>query len=186
MATAFQIRHSVRLLKQGGVIAYPTEAVYGLGCDPRNEAAVLKILHMKQRSWRKGLILIAAHIGQLESYIAPLSEQQQTRLEQSWPGPVTWLVPISNHCPKLIRGKHSMVAVRVSAHSLSKSLCQAFQAPIVSTSANIASHSPCNNALQVQKIFGKHIDYCIPGKLGGRQHASEIRNLLTGEIIRPG
>src|SRR5690606_18310794 len=127
-------------LRSGGVIAYPTEAVWGLGCDPRNEAAVLRLLALKQREVDKGLILVGASEAQLTPYIdmLALDAAQRAAVLASWPGPHTWIVPASTQAPAWITGTHTGIAVRVSAHPTVIALCDAFGGALVSTSANRA------------------------------------------------
>src|SRR5512143_218632 len=136
--TPWQLREAVRVLHHGGLIAYPTEAVYGLGCDPRNADAVLRLLNLKQRPWQKGLILIAADLAQLDPYLLPLDEMMRARVVPTWPGPNTWLLPARVETPHWLRGEHDTLAVRVTAHPVAAALCRAFGGPIVSTSANLA------------------------------------------------
>ena len=95
----WQLRQTAHVIQQGGIIAYPTEAVFGLGCDPLNPDAVLRLIALKQRSIDKGLVLIASTIEQLEPFMAPLETKQQEKLEASWPGPATWLVPAKLETP---------------------------------------------------------------------------------------
>lgn len=174
------------MLHAGGLIAYPTEAVYGLGCDPMNYAAVERLLLLKQRPWQKGLILIAAAIEQLQPYIRPIVPKYQSRLDETWPGPNTWLVPASDACPQWIRGSHKTVAVRVTAHPLVIALCNTFGGAIVSTSANHAGKSPAKTPLRVLRDLGDEVDYRLHGKLGGVDRPTVIRDLVSGETIRAG
>lgn len=184
MATPFQIREAARALHAGGLIAYPTEAVYGLGCDPQNPFAVERLLQLKQRPWQKGLILIASSLEQLQPYIRPVEPRYQSKLSESWPGPNTWLIPASDGCPVWIRGNHSSVAVRVTAHALVRELCNAFGGALVSTSANHAGKSPAKSALRVLADLGAEVDYCLHGALGGYERPTVIRDLLSGDILR--
>ena len=184
MATPFQLRYAASILHRGGVIAYPTEAVYGFGCDPLNLNAVEQILTIKQRDWRKGMILIASDIDQLTPYIKPLTPELQSKVEATWPGPVTWLLPAQPEVPEWIRGIHSTIAVRVTAHPDTAALCRTAGMAIISTSANNAGEPPIKNALKIQKGFGDYIDYTLPGKLGVSEKPSQIINGITGEIIR--
>ncbi|MEW6646644.1 MAG: L-threonylcarbamoyladenylate synthase [Pseudomonadota bacterium] len=184
--TSFQLREAVRALRRGGLIAYPTEAVYGLGCDPRNADAVLSLLALKQRPMAKGMILVAADWTQLESYLLPLSEPLARQVHASWPGPVTWLLPAQPDVPIWLRGEHDSLAVRVSAHPLVQTLCQAFGGPIVSTSANPAGRRPARNALTVQRVFGGRVDCILHDPLGGLERPTEIRDGRTGRIVRAG
>ncbi|GAB4300716.1 MAG: L-threonylcarbamoyladenylate synthase [Thiohalomonadaceae bacterium] len=184
--TPFQLREAVRALRHGGVIAYPTEAVYGLGCDPRNAAAVLRLLALKQRPMAKGLILVATDYAQLEPYLSPLPEPLARQVRASWPGPVTWLLPAPADVPVWLRGDHDSLAVRVSAHPVVRALCAAFGGPIVSTSANPAGQQPARDPLTVQRVFGGHIDCILHAPLGGLERPTEIRDGRTGRIVRAG
>ncbi|MCK4586215.1 MAG: Sua5/YciO/YrdC/YwlC family protein, partial [Gammaproteobacteria bacterium] len=112
----WQLRQTARIIERGGIIAYPTEAVFGLGCDPINPDAVLRLLTLKRRPIGKGLVLIASNIEQLKPFMAPLDAKQQHTLEASWPGPVTWLVPAKQETPVWLKGHHDTIAVRVTDH----------------------------------------------------------------------
>ena len=174
------------LLRQGGVIAYPTEGVWGLGCDPHNEAAVLRLLALKQRDVAKGLILIASDEAQLAPFIetSPLSQAQLAQVRASWPGPNTWIVPASANAPHWITGAHNGIAVRVTAHPLVRALCDGFGGALVSTSANIASEpSPsCREDLDARIIAG--VDVIADGETLGRQQPSTIRDARSGSTLR--
>jgi L-threonylcarbamoyladenylate synthase len=170
-------------LKRGGIIAYPTEAVYGLGCDPSNEAAVLKLLALKQRDVSKGLLLIAADFQQIAPYLAPVTSSQLQAALDTWPGSFTWVFPATSYVPAWIRGNHDTVAVRVTAHPIAKQLCQLF-GPLVSTSANIQHQAPAMSAEQVQTIFPTGVDVIVPGELGGETKPTQIRDVVTGKVIR--
>ncbi len=184
MATPFQLRYAASIIHRGGVIAYPTEAVYGLGCDPLNEEAVRKILAIKQRDWRKGMILIASDLDQLTPYIEPLTPELQSKVEATWPGAVTWLLPAKPEVPEWIKGTHATIAVRVTAHPDTSALCKTAGMAIISTSANNAGEPPIRNPLKIQKGFGEFIDYILPGELGESEKPSQIINGITGEVIR--
>ena len=174
------------LLRQGGIIAYPTEGVWGLGCDPRNEAAVMRLLALKQRDVAKGLILIASDEAQLAPFIdlSPLTPAQLADVRASWPGPNTWVMPASTHAPHWITGTHDSIAVRVTAHPLVRALCDAFGGALVSTSGNIASEpSPsCREDLDARIIAG--VDVIADGETLGRQQPSTIRDARSGSTLR--
>lgn len=184
--TPWQLRQAVRVLHRGGLIAYPTEAVYGLGCDPLNADAVLRLLALKQRPWQKGLILIAADLAQLDPYLLPLDITMRERVTPTWPGPNTWLLPTRDDTPWWLRGEHDTLAVRVTAHPVASALCRAFGGPIVSTSANLAGKAPAISPLQVRNAFGDQIDYIVHAPLGGAERPTQIRDGRTGEIVRAG
>ncbi len=180
------VQQAVTHLRRGGVIAYPTEAVFGLGCDPRNRAAVQRILQIKRRPWHKGLILIAADFAQLRPYVLPLNDTQWTQVQATWPGPVTWLLPARPGISRLLCGRYTTLAVRVTAHQPTIELCRAFGGALVSTSANRSGRPPARTAQALRRQLGRDVDYLLPGRLGGGQRPSEIRDLATGHILRVG
>lgn len=172
--------------RAGGLIAYPTEAVWGLGCLPDNHQAVRRLLALKQRDAAKGLILIAASLEQLQPFMAPLTEAQTERLRSSWPGPITWLVPARDTVPDWLTGGRPSIAVRVSSHQPVIDLCLASGSALVSTSANLSGQTPARWLWQVKRRFGAAVDACLPGPLGGLRRPTEIRDLVTGALIRAG
>ncbi len=184
MATPFQLRYAASIIHRGGVIAYPTEAVFGFGCDPLNQDAVAKILSIKQRDWRKGLILIASDFDQIVPYVKPLDSELQLKVEATWPGAVTWLLPAKEDVPAWIKGDHQTIAVRVTAHPVTAALCKTVGMAIISTSANRANQPPIRKKQAIEKWFGDCIDYIVPGKLGDEEKPSKIINGATGKIIR--
>jgi L-threonylcarbamoyladenylate synthase len=173
-------------LRAGHIIAYPTEAVFGLGCDPSNERAVTQILAMKNRPASAGLILIGASLGQFESWIGEVTPEQRARAEASWPGPVTWLFPRGDDVPDLIAGDHASIAIRVTGHPDCIALCEAFGGPVVSTSANPHGAPPARAAGEVEDYFGAFLGGIMDGALGTQKRPSEIRDLLSGEVLRSG
>lgn len=185
------IKRAASILWRGGVIAYPTEAVWGLGCDPDNQDACLALLQIKKRPPEKGMILIAADIQQFNALLAPLTQTQQQTLRQAWDaqaltGAVTFLVPdLDNQVAPWVKGQHKAVALRVSRHPLVRALCLAFGGPLVSTSANIAGRPPARSRLAVEKNLGQKLDFVVPGNLGGQTNPSRIIDLCTGRTMRP-
>jgi L-threonylcarbamoyladenylate synthase len=182
----FHIRQATRIMAGGGIIACPTEAVWGLGCDPWNEYAVERLLQLKRRPRRKGLILVAADMSQFDWLLGELTPAQHSRLELSWPGPITWLVPHGGKVPEWICGEFDTVALRVTAHPVLAQLCAVAGHPLVSTSANIGGAQPARQQFQVRRYFKDQIDYLVPGALGGRDMPSTIRDLVSDTVIRPG
>lgn len=181
------IKNIIEALKQQQVIAYPTEAVFGLGCDPDSEVAVNKLLELKQRPWEKGLILIADNYEQLKNYVddSKLNEQQRQAMFATWPGPVTWVIPAKKTTPKWLTGQFDTLAVRVTNHELVKELCSEYGKPIVSTSANLSGLEPCRTTEEVITQFKETIPV-LDGAVGGRLNPSEIRDALTGQLYRKG
>ena len=171
------------LLNRDGIIAYPTEGVWGLGCRPESSQGVARILALKNRSWQQGLLLVAADIGQFEEYLVGIEDSLRMKLEEAWPGPITYLVPDNGCAPGWIVGRHATVGLRVSDHPLVQELCRSV-GPLVSTSANISSRPAARTSLEVKTYFGNRIDLVVPGKLGEAGRPSEIRDLISGEVIR--
>ncbi len=172
------------MLRRGGVVAYPTEAVYGLGCDPLNGLAVARLLALKGRSADKGLLLIAADLCQLGRFIGDLDAETRGRLAATWPGFVTWVLPARARVPRWLTGRHATVAVRVTAHPFAAALARAYGGALISTSANPSGKPPARDVLTLRRYFGRSLDYILSGPLGGEARPSVIRNGRTGAVIR--
>lgn len=181
-------RHKLRVaahcIRDGGILAYPTEAVYGLGCNPWNRTAVQRLLAIKRRPERKGLILIAADFSQLAPFVEPLDGARMRVVRATWPGPFTWLLPARAGTPCWLRGQHATLAVRVTAHRTAAALCEAAGSALISTSANIGGHPPARTSLQVRLALGSQIDLILAGRCGTNARLSTIRDGRTGAVIR--
>ena len=173
-------------LRSGDLIAYPTEGVYGLGCDPFNEAAVMRLLALKGRPVEKGLILVAAERAQIEALVSLDAVPTKAQILAGWPGPVTWTLPATERVPVWIRGRFDTVAVRVSAHPVVQRLCRAFGGPLVSTSANPAGKPPALSCDQVADYFPDQLAGCVTGELGGQSGPTPIFDARTGQALRGG
>jgi L-threonylcarbamoyladenylate synthase len=183
---SWNLRRAVRTLRAGGVVAYPTEAVYGLGCDPFNEQAALRVLTIKDRPIHKGLIVIAANFDQLKPLLLPQPETLMAPVLASWPGSSTWILPAAGHVPVWLTGSGDGIAVRITAHPLAARLCERFGGALVSTSANLSGRPPARNALAVRRALGKRVDYVLTGSTGGDPLPSEIRDARSGRLLRAG
>ena len=177
---------AVATLRRGGVIAYPTEGVWGVGCDPHDEAAVMRLLALKQREVDKGLILIAADQAQLAPFIDmdALDAAQRAAVRASWPGPHTWIVPASLAAPRWITGAHAGIAVRVSAHPVVIELCNAYGGALVSTSANRAGEPAAQAIAQLDPRIVEGVDAVLEGETGGLARPTDIRDARTGAALR--
>ncbi len=180
----WRLARAVTALEQGGVIAYPTESVFGLGCDPMNSDAVMRLLQLKHRSVEQGLICIASDFSQLEDWITPLNHPQRATLAKAWPGPQTWLLPASQQTPRWLTGRHNTLACRVSSHPLVSHLCKAFGGAIVSTSANRHGQAPARSAQQCRNRFGTQLTAIIAGSNDITANPTPIYNLESGQQIR--
>ncbi len=175
---------AVERLQQGAIIAYPTEGVYGLGCDPFNEQAVLNLLKLKQRPIEKGLILVASDRAQIDPLIN-WEGIDADRIWADWPGAVTWTLPVkAGQVPGWIRGRFDTVAIRISAHPTVQALCTAFGGVMVSTSANPAGEPPALSCMQVAAYFSDRLAGCVSGQLGGQQGPTPIYDARTGAALR--
>ena len=183
MQRALSSRSLVAHLKRGGLIAYPTESCYGFGCDPSNRRAVQRILRLKQRPQRKGLILIASHYHQVARYLQPLSSAEQARLRQNGAQAVTNLMPVKPSCPRWLRGSHNTLAVRLTAHPFARQLCRSVNSALVSTSANFSGQRPAKTYAECLRLFGKKV-WVLPGRVGKRKRPSTIRAWLGDSIVR--
>ena len=184
--TLAQLQDAAETLHKGSVLAYPTEAVFGLGCDPHNRAAFERIFALKQRPATQGVLLIAADFAQIERYV-DMGKVPAGVLEQvhaSWPGPFTWVFPRSAEVPDWVAGAHPGIALRVSAHAPAAALCEAFGGALVSTSANPHGKPPARELATVIEYFGDALDGMVDAPLGGAAQPTTIRDALTGAIIR--
>lgn len=186
MKQSTDINCLARHLHQGDIIAYPSESVYALGCDPKNKSAIRRLLTIKKRPENKGFILVGASFSDFESFVEPVSPKAMAQIELSWPGPVTWVFPRQPHVSSLLCGDFSSLAVRVSAFPLVRALCLAFGGPIISTSANINGYPPARDAQTTELIFGSAIDVLLPGSVGGLSKPTPIFDAITGDMIRQG
>ncbi|MCH9689497.1 MAG: threonylcarbamoyl-AMP synthase [Gammaproteobacteria bacterium] len=179
------IKQACALLDAGEVIAYPTEAVYGLGCDAFNQQAVLRILNLKKRPKEKGLIVLIADWEQLWPLIDKnkVPEARFEVLKKTWPGPVTYVFPKANTVPDWITGAHEGVAIRMTAHPVARALCE--NGPIISTSANLAGEVAVRNIQDLDALFSDEVAGVMRGVLGSQMTVSPIYNILDGGLLRP-
>lgn len=186
MAHTSPYAYALNALNKGEIIAIPTEAVYGLSVDAENLTAVERLLKLKKRDPKKGLILVASDLSQLEPYIKPLPPELADKLNATWPGPFTWLVPAKEDVSPLLRGEHNNIAVRITAHPILSEICSDYEGALVSTSANFEGEQPATTDQQVREYFGEKVAAVVPGALGRHEKPTEIRDALTGELVRAG
>jgi L-threonylcarbamoyladenylate synthase len=186
MSASLDHEQAAVILRRGGVIAYPTEAVWGLGCDPFDEAAVLRLLALKQREVEKGLILVSARVEQFDGLLdwQALPADRAEAVFASWPGPHTWIVPATGRVPHWITGMHDGVAARVSAHPDVVALCEAFGGPLVSTSANPAAAPPPRDPAEFDPALFARLDGVVAGRTGTLAAPTAIRDARDGRVLR--
>lgn len=178
--------NAVEVFKKGGIIAYPTEAVFGIGCDPDNEAALQRLLQVKQRPADKGLILLAGHFSQLLPYIdeSKISQDKLSTILSRWPDGISQLVPKSEFISPLLSGKFNTIAVRITSQADVVALCQKTNKPIVSSSANLSGQEPAKTWQTLAPELVNELDYIIKGNTLGYTKPSQIIYALTGEVVR--
>ncbi len=182
--TPWQLRQAVGTLRAGGIIAYPTETVFGLGCDPLNFSAIEDLLTLKQRPIKKGLILIGAQLEHLLPYIDIADAELLNKLTTTTLRPTTWVVPAHKRTPVWLTGQHSSIAVRLTSHPIAAELCTMFDSAIVSTSANPAGHPPARTSLSVNRYFHGRLNYLLHSASKLDNKPSQIRDLLSNKVFR--
>lgn len=186
MTSGFQIDRAARCVLSGGVIAYPTDTVFGLGCLPEALDACERIIELKQRDARKGLLLIAATLEHVNEHALLPEGAMRERVLESWPGPVTWLLEARAHVPRAVTGGGGRLGVRVTGHDVARRLCERVGSALVSTSANPAGRPPLTSRLAIRRAFGDAVDYILPGEPGDPRRASTIRDARDGSVVRAG
>ena len=171
-------------LNRGGVIAYPTETVYGLGCLPDNINAIKRLLQIKRRSREKGLILIGANRQQLAPYVSGLNENLWEKIETPGERTTTWIVPTAKSVSQWIRGNRNTLALRITRHAGARSLCLGCNSAIISTSANTSGSPPVQRSGDLSRELLDQLDYLLTGNCGDDQAPSRIEDIFSGEIIR--
>jgi len=177
---------AVDALRAGGVVAYPTEAVWGLGCDPRSELAFHRLFALKERPATQGVLLIGSDFEQVMPYIdfASTPSMAIDRARATWPGPHTWIFPRALHVPAWIAGAHAGIALRVTAHPVAAALCHAFAGALVSTSANRHGEAPALSGADVRRMFSDEVGAILNGELGGLERPTPIRDAISGALVR--
>lgn len=174
------------LLREGAVLVYPTEAVWGIGCDPGNPAAVQRLLRIKQRPVAKGMIVVCDDLARVADWvdldILPVARREAVLA--SWPGPNTWTLPATPRSPPMLRGDHDTLAVRVSAHPVVVAMCAAFGGALVSTSANLTGQPPAFGENELDRALLAQVDALVEGATGGLPAPTPIRDARTGEVLR--
>ena len=155
-------------LKRGGLIAYPTESCYGLGCLPTHTKALKKLIRLKRRPQHKGMIVIGDKLDRLRPLLQPLGETDRRLLESQWPARKTFLLHAADRIPD---------------HPGARSLCRLLGQPLVSTSCNKAGKRPCRNQREALRQFGRHA-FIIGGRCGGAKKPSLIIDWENGRQLR--
>jgi len=180
---SLELKKIHKILVNGGVIAYPTESVFGLGCDPSNKQAVARILEIKNRTLEKGFVLLTPSIARISGWVK-MDKKQLTTFSSPSKRPTTYIVPASVVAPKWLAVKNTL-AIRLTNDPFIKSISDMLGLPIVSTSANLHGENPCKSAEEVQKTMGSQLDYIVFKQTGPFNNPSTIVDLSSGKTIRP-
>ena len=183
MIGRWQLERIERVIRRGGIIAYPTESVFGLGCDPDQLQALEKIVRIKKRSPEKGLIILVSDIKQALPYIQPLTQTQITQINHAQSRATTWLIPRQPDVSILLCGSHDRLAVRLTQHPIARAICEFTNQALVSTSCNLSNKPEMKTALEVRNKLGTLLDLVITGSCGG-QKPSQIIDLVSGRVLR--
>jgi L-threonylcarbamoyladenylate synthase len=177
------VMRAADVLLGGGIIAYPTEGVFGLGCLPDDLVALERLLEIKKRDAAKGFILIASNVDQLDGWVYVSDKASIPSPDPMHP--ITWIVRPGPKVQPIIRGEHAGLAIRITTNPVAAAICDAVESPIVSTSANLSGKTTARNRIILRRQFGARVDYIVPGDCGPASGASEIRDLRTGKVLRP-
>lgn len=175
---------AIACLKKNKMIAYPTEAVFGLGCNINSPDAIAELLQLKNRHYDKGFIIVGSEWSQVEHLTQAIPPRLLSQVQSSWPGPWTWVFPASDEAPEWITGARPTIAIRISAHPIVQALCSAYGQAIVSTSANKEGQPVARNYKMVKMTFGDKIAHIMQGEVGLQKTPTMIRDAISGEIIR--
>lgn len=158
------IDQAVRVLRQGGVIAFPTETYYGLGVDPFNTKSLERLYRIKRRSKAKPILLLIEQLSQLTLLATHIPLEMSLLMTSFWPGPLTLIVPAQPSVSPLLTGKTGAIGIRQSPHACVKKLLDRFGSPITGTSANVSGHPPATTARQVADVFdSSEVDFILDG-----------------------
>lgn len=182
MVSDFSIRHAAHIIRQGGIIAYPTDTIYGLGCDPYNADAVAHINAIKQRPQDKQFILLAGHIDQIKPLVLLTSEQEKLIMQTR--EATSWIIDASKKAPLWLLDKNHSLTIRLSNHEVVKKLCKNLGHAIISTSANPSAKMPARNSLELHRYFHHALDKILATNQKLIAKPSKIIRLRDNSIIR--
>lgn len=188
LSPSFQKLSSLkRILNSHGIVAYPTETVFGIGCDPFDDDALNKIFEIKGRDLNKGVLILINNKSHVHEYVKELPNYAKEMIEKYWPGSVTFLFRAKEGLSPLLVGEKRLIGLRISNHPIASYLSSILQFGIVSTSANKSGETALMNAMDVKCEFGSLIDYIVEGNAGGKISSTVVD--CSGEypvLIRKG
>ena len=158
-----KLAEAVRVLREGGVVAFPTETFYGLGADARNEAAVEKIFRIKGRNFRNPLSVIVANDREVIPLVEEIPATATILMQTFWPGPLTLIFRAAPSVSSRLTGGTGKIGIRVSSHPIARFLAAGLAGPLTATSANLSGGPECSSADAVIRALGELPDAVIDG-----------------------
>ncbi|MBT4482344.1 MAG: threonylcarbamoyl-AMP synthase [Candidatus Latescibacteria bacterium] len=182
------IEEAVNVLKNGGIVVYPTETVYGIGCDPFNRIAYERVQHLKGRNNNKQMLLLACSLSQVEHFTGRLADIPRRLAHEFWPGPLTMVIKPRNEMPVYLYGDSGGVAFRITSHPIAAALSRNFGCPITSTSANMTGKPTVGTYEEALNMFGKDVSIVIKNHIPLNGTPSTVIDLTSGKplLIREG
>jgi L-threonylcarbamoyladenylate synthase len=181
------IEEAADLLKQGHIIAFPTDTLYGVGVDPFNSAAIEQLYQVKERVADKGIPILLADISDLEKVAQDISNLAQSLIEQYWPGPLTLIVPRHPRLPAMLSPNEG-IAVRIPDHAISRAFIRAAGGIVATSSANHSGEQPARNAAEAYRVMNGQISAVLDG--GSVQHGqgSTVLDCMSDppQVLREG
>ena len=181
--TPQNINQAADIIKNGGLIAYPTETVYGLGADPYNAEAIQKIFTAKGRVEDKGIILLIRGVDDLSRLVRAVSPTAQMLIEAFWPGPLTLVFRANPDLSPALLGGRDTIALRHSSSPIATQLLTALGGPLTSTSANRSTEPPARSASEVQNALGEYLDLILDGGPSDSTIPSTLVDVSTDRTI---
>ena len=183
-----RIKEAVEILKNNGIVVYPTETVYGIGCDPFSREACERVQRLKKRGNTKPFLLLACSLSQVEQFAGELTDVPLRLAEVFWPGPLTMVIKPTKNLPDYLFGRSGGVAFRVTSHPVAASPAEEFGCPVTSTSANLSGRSPIVTYEETLNLFGKSADIVLKNYEPLHGKPSTIVDLTSKQIaiIREG
>ncbi|MBD3229811.1 MAG: threonylcarbamoyl-AMP synthase [Candidatus Lokiarchaeota archaeon] len=176
------------LLRNGKIIVFPTDTVYGIGCDPFNIHAIKKIYELKRREDKKGLPVLIGTINKLKNF-AFSNKRAEVLIENFWPGSLTLILKKKNKVPKLLTGNKDSIAIRHPNNKITMAIAEEISSGgIVGTSANISGETPPIEIIEAIKFFGEKVDCYIDGGISSKKLPSTIVDMINfpPKLLRKG
>lgn len=182
------VKEAIKILKKGGVIAYPTETFYGLGVDPKNKRAIEKIFKIKKRERGKPISLIVSSKRQLTRWATGIGDREWKLIKNFWPGPLTLIFRAKKSVSTLLTAGTGKIGIRVSPEGYALKLARGIGGAITATSANLSGQSSCLSFQSVQRKIGTRIDGVVSRKILKKSNGSTILDISDSKskVLREG